>query len=165
YRYYQPDMLLTLLAFLGGALTIISPCILPVLPFVFARPGKSFARTTLPLLIGMALTFSAIATLAAVGGGWAFRVNAYARMVALAFLIVFGIALLSRRVSDWISRPFVALGNRLMSANEGKESVLPSLVLGVATGLLWAPCAGPILGLILTGAAISAPNTQTTALP
>src|SRR5262245_20189218 len=157
-------MLLVLLAFLGGALTIISPCILPVLPFVFARPGQSFARTTLPLLVGMTVTFAAIATLAAVGGGWAFRVNAYARMFALAFLVVFGVALLSRRVADWISRPFVALGNRLMSANEGKERVLPSLTLGVATGLLWAPCAGPILGLILTGAAISGPNPQTTLL-
>src|SRR5690348_9181789 len=133
-------MLLALLAFLGGALTIISPCILPVLPFVFARPGRSFLRTTLPLLAGMAITFSAIATLAAVGGGWALRVNSYARVLALAFLIVFGVALLSRTVSDWISRPFVRLGNRLMEANEGKERVLPSVILGVATGLLWAPC-------------------------
>lgn len=157
-------MLLVLLAFLGGALTIISPCILPVLPFVFARQGKSFARTTLPLLIGMAVTFSAIATLAAVGGGWAFRVNSYARMLAIAFLILFGLALVSRRVSDWIGRPFVALGNRLMAANEGKESVLPSLTLGIATGLLWAPCAGPILGLILTGAAISGPSAHTSLL-
>src|SRR5262245_5570816 len=137
-------MLLVLLAFLGGALTIISPCILPVLPFVFARPGKSFARTTLPLLVGMAVTFTAIATLAAVGGGWAFRVNAYARILALGFLVLFGLALVSRRISDWVSRPFVTLGNRLITANEGKESILPSLTLGAATGLLWAPCAGPI---------------------
>jgi hypothetical protein len=39
-----------------------------------------------------------------------------------------------------------------------------SLVLGVATGLLWAPCAGPLLGLVLTGAAISGPNAHTTLL-
>jgi cytochrome c biogenesis protein CcdA/thiol-disulfide isomerase/thioredoxin len=157
-------MLLALLAYLGGVLTIISPCILPVLPFVFARQGRSFVRTTLPLVAGMAITFSAIATLAAVGGGWALRVNSYARVLALAFLIVFGVALVSQRLSDWISRPIVSLGNRLMQANEGKESVLPSLILGVATGLLWAPCAGPILGVILTGAAISGPNTQTSLL-
>ena len=54
-------MVLALLAFLGGALTIISPCILPVLPFVFARNGQSFSRTTVPLLAGMALTFAALA--------------------------------------------------------------------------------------------------------
>ena len=157
-------MLLALLAFLGGALTIISPCILPVLPFVFARQGQSFARSTLPLLAGMAITFAAIATLAAVGGSWAVRINSYGRILALVLLAAFGVALLSKHVADWIARPFVALGNRLVERAGQTESIVPSLVLGVATGFLWAPCAGPILGLILTGAAITGPNAQTTLL-
>src|SRR6185295_19417224 len=46
----------------------------------------------------------------------------------------------------------------------GRGSALPSFVLGIATGLLWAPCAGPILGLILTGAALQGANTGTTVL-
>ena len=66
-------MLIAILAFLGGMLTIVSPCILPVLPFVFARADKPFVRSTLPLLVGMALTFALVATLAAVGGSWAVR--------------------------------------------------------------------------------------------
>ena len=41
---------------------------------------------------------------------------------------------------------------------------MPSLLLGAATGLLWAPCAGPVLGLVLTGAALSGPNAHTTLL-
>jgi cytochrome c biogenesis protein CcdA len=57
-------MLLLLIAFFGGALTIVSPCILPVLPFVFARSDQPFARSGLPLLLGMAITFSADDTLA-----------------------------------------------------------------------------------------------------
>jgi cytochrome c biogenesis protein CcdA/thiol-disulfide isomerase/thioredoxin len=157
-------MVLALIAFLGGALTIISPCILPVLPFVFANPGKSFARSTLPMLIGMAVTFAGIATLAAVGGAWAIRLNSYGRIAALVLLAAFGIALLSTRVANWIARPFVALGNRLVQAGGDSERIAPSVLLGVATGLLWAPCAGPILGLILTGAAIKGANTQTTLL-
>src|SRR5262245_52082405 len=159
-------MLLALLAFFGGALTILSPCILPVLPFVFARANQSFTRSTLPLLAGMALTFAAIATLASVGGAWAVRVNTYGRAVALVLLAVFGLALVSKRFADWIARPFVALGNRLMQSAGGEErsTVVQSAVLGVATGLLWAPCAGPILGLILTGAALNGPNVQTTLL-
>ena len=48
-------MLLAFLAFLGGVLTILSPCVLPVLPFAFARSDQPFARSTLPLLLGMAL--------------------------------------------------------------------------------------------------------------
>ncbi len=157
-------MLLAVIAFLGGALTIISPCILPVLPFVFARQERSFVRGTLPLLAGMAVTFALIATLAAVGGAWAVRLNTYGRVFALLLLAAFGVALLSRHVADWIARPFVALGNRLLASTGPADSVLPSAVLGVATGFLWAPCAGPILGLILTGAAISGPSAQTTLL-
>jgi len=157
-------MLLALLAFLGGALTIISPCILPVLPFVFARGERSFARGTLPLLLGMAVTFALLATLAAVGGAWAVRVNAYGRAIALVLLAAFGVALLSRRVADAIAAPFVALGNRLIARSGPTDSVLPSAVLGVATGFLWAPCAGPILGLILTGAALGGPSSRTSLL-
>ena len=157
-------MLLLLLAFLGGVLTIISPCILPVLPFIFARPGQSFARGTLPLLAGMGFTFAAIAALAAVGGAWAVRLNSYGRLLALVLVAAFGVALLSKHLAEWLARPLVALGNRLAAGGDRPASVLPAVTLGVATGLLWAPRAGPILGLILTGAALSGPSARTTLL-
>jgi cytochrome c biogenesis protein CcdA/thiol-disulfide isomerase/thioredoxin len=113
----------------------------------------------------MAVTFAAIATLAAVGGAWAVRINDYGRILALVLLAVSGLTLLSERVSHWLTQPFVNLGNRLLSReNTGSGSALQSLILGIATGFLWAPCAGPILGLILTGAAISGPSVQTTLL-
>jgi cytochrome c biogenesis protein CcdA/thiol-disulfide isomerase/thioredoxin len=158
-------MALAILVFLGGVLTILSPCILPVLPFVFARSEKKFLSNGLPMLVGMAATFAAIATLAAVGGSWAVNVNKYGRYVALALLAVFAFTLLSPRLADWFARPFVALGNRLAQPGTADQgSVAGSLLLGVATGLLWAPCAGPILGLILSGAAISGPSATTTLL-
>ena len=157
-------MLLILLAYLGGILTILSPCILPVLPFVFARAGRSFARSTLPLLGGMAATFAIVATLAAVGGGWAVRANAVGRWAALVLLALFGIALVFPSVSDRLTRPLVALGSRLTEQQGQKESVWSSLILGVATGLLWAPCAGPILGIIFTAAAIQGASFSTTLL-
>jgi cytochrome c biogenesis protein CcdA/thiol-disulfide isomerase/thioredoxin len=162
-----PIMTLVILVFLGGVLTILSPCILPVLPFVFARSEQKFLSNGLPMLAGMAITFAAIATLAAVGGSWAVRVNQYGRIFALVLLTAFAATLLSTRLADWLARPFVALGNRLTQSNPsaaGRFTLLNSLLLGIATGLLWAPCAGPILGLILTGAAISGPNTRTTLL-
>ena len=87
-------MILFVLAYLGGVLTIVSPCILPVLPFVFARADQPFLRSGLPMLAGMAVTFAAVATLAAVGGGWAVPANDYGRLAALALLALFGIALL-----------------------------------------------------------------------
>src|SRR5580704_13314165 len=160
-------MTIVVLVFLGGVLTILSPCILPVLPFVFARSEQRFLTSGLPLLIGMTVTFAGIATLAAVGGAWAVRVNQYGRLFALVLLTVFAATLLSRRLADRLARPFVALGNRLIPQaprGDTKVGLIPSLLLGVATGLLWAPCAGPVLGLVLTGAAISGPNTRTTLL-
>jgi len=158
-------MLLLILAYLGGVLTILSPCILPVLPFVFARADRPFARNGLPMLVGMALTFAVVATLAAVGGGWAVRANQYGRIVAMAVLAVLGLTLLSNHVAEWVSRPFVALGSKLTQHSESEDdSVLSAAGLGVATGLLWAPCAGPILGLLLTGAALNGASVQTTLL-
>ncbi len=157
-------MLIILLAYLGGVLTIVSPCILPVLPFVFARADRSFLRSTLPMLVGMAATFAIVATLAAVGGGWAVRANEVGRWAALLLLALFGIALVFPQVSDRLTRPLVALGSRL-SAREGEgDSVWSSVVLGVATGLLWAPCAGPILGIIFTAAALQGASFSTTLL-
>jgi cytochrome c biogenesis protein CcdA/thiol-disulfide isomerase/thioredoxin len=163
-------MTLILLVFMGGALTIASPCILPVLPFVFARAEQPFVKNGLPMLAGMALTFALVASLAAVGGAWAVHLNHYGRVAALSVLVVLALTLLSDRVADRLAQPFVALGNRLSSASQRDElrgaetGVVRSALLGVATGLLWAPCAGPILGLVLTGAAISGPSTRTTLL-
>src|SRR5271170_2748017 len=157
-------MTIVILVFLGGVLTILSPCILPVLPFVFARSEQKFLTNGLPMLAGMAITFAAIATLAAVGGAWAVRVNQYGRLFALVLLTAFAATLLSRHLADWLARPFVALGNRLVPAGSTDGGIVSSLLLGAATGLLWAPCAGPILGLVLTGAAIQGASAQTTLL-
>ncbi|MBY5590026.1 cytochrome c biogenesis protein DipZ [Rhizobium leguminosarum] len=160
-------MTLLIIAYLGGALTILSPCILPILPFVFARAGQPFVRSTLPMLAGMAATFALVATLAAVGGSWAIRANEYGRLAAIVLLALFGASLLSPRFASTLARPVVDLGNNLVNATgggRGTTTVKSALLLGVATGLLWAPCAGPILGLVLTGAALQGANLQTTFL-
>ncbi|MCO4882420.1 cytochrome c biogenesis protein DipZ [Paraburkholderia caribensis] len=160
-------MLLIVLAYLGGALTILSPCILPVLPFVFARADQPFVRSGLPLLGGMALTFALVATLAAIGGGWVTQANQYGRWIAIVLLGVFGLTLLLPRLADRLMHPLVSAGNRLSElaqADGAKPRIGSSFLLGIATGLLWAPCAGPILGLVLTGAALRGASVGTTLL-
>lgn len=156
-------MAMLVLAFLGGILTIVSPCILPVLPFVFARADQPFRRSGLPLLAGMALTFAAVAAAATAGGGWVVRANQYGRMVALAGVGVLGLTLVWPGLAERLSRPFVRLGSGLAqsSAANSDSGVWRSLLLGVGTGLLWAPCAGPILGLVLTGAALQGGGART----
>jgi cytochrome c biogenesis protein CcdA/thiol-disulfide isomerase/thioredoxin len=157
-------MFLLFLAYLGGVLTILSPCILPVLPFVFARSDQPFRKSGLPLLAGMSVTFALVASLATVGGGWAVRANQFGRIAALVLFAIFGLTLLFSSLADRISRPLVQLGNRLSSNSDANASVLNSFLLGVGTGLLWAPCAGPILGLILTGAALQGASAHTAIL-
>jgi cytochrome c biogenesis protein CcdA/thiol-disulfide isomerase/thioredoxin len=157
-------MLLLALAYLGGILTILSPCILPVLPFVFARSDRPFLKSGLPLLAGMAATFALVASLATVGGNWAVRANQVGRIAALVLFGIFGLTLLFSSLAERLSRPLVRLGGRLSSEGDRNPGAASSFVLGIATGLLWTPCAGPILGLILTGAAVSGANAHTTIL-
>ncbi len=151
-------MTLLPLAYVGGLLTILSPCILPVLPFLFTRLGQPFLRGGLPVLLGMAASFAAVGSLAAVGGGWAVRVSGYGRSVALAVMGLCGLALVLPSLGERLGRPLVGLGGRL-SRRGGN-----SLLLGVAVGLLWAPCAGPILGLVLTASAMEGATSRTALL-
>jgi cytochrome c biogenesis protein CcdA/thiol-disulfide isomerase/thioredoxin len=157
-------MLLLFLAYLGGVLTILSPCILPVLPFVFARAGQPFRKSGLPLLAGMAVTFAAVASLATVGGGWAVRANQFGRIAALILFGIFGLTLLFSSLAERLSRPLVRLGSRLSQSSDAGPGAINSFLLGIGTGLLWTPCAGPILGLILTGAALGGASAHTAIL-
>jgi cytochrome c biogenesis protein CcdA/thiol-disulfide isomerase/thioredoxin len=157
-------MLIYLLAFVGGVFTILSPCILPVLPFVFAHADRPFRRAVLPLLLGMALTFSLVATAAAYGGHWVVRLNQGGRHVAMLVFLILGLTLLFPELAETLTRPLVRAGSRLQGGPTTETSVSKSFLFGISTGLLWAPCAGPILGLILTGAAIQGPGARSSFL-
>ncbi|MGE8359209.1 cytochrome c biogenesis protein DipZ [Pseudomonas sp.] len=152
-----------LIAFLGGVLTVLSPCILPVVPFLFA--GVSRSRSSILLVLsGMALTFALVSSLAVVSSEWVVHANIAGRQVALVILVLFALSLISARVGTWLSKPFVALANRIDPSMRGVSGPLASLTVGVATGLLWAPCAGPILGAILSSAMLQGASSQTSLL-
>jgi cytochrome c biogenesis protein CcdA/thiol-disulfide isomerase/thioredoxin len=144
------------LAFLGGVLTILSPCILPVIPLVFARAGRSFSRDVLPMLAGLAFAFTGAAIIATATAHWLLVANEIGRYVALLLLALVGVTLLSARASEWLTRPAARAGASLLGGpGTAAESPARNIVIGVAIGLLWAPCAGPILGLLIAGAAVS----------
>jgi cytochrome c biogenesis protein CcdA/thiol-disulfide isomerase/thioredoxin len=163
-------MVYFILSYVAGALTIFAPCILPVVPFVFARLDQPFSRSGLPLLAGMALSFAGVASLGAVAGGWAVEANTYGRVAAMVVLALMGASLLAPALAERLTRPSVALGSQLTNVARRRDAsgaaspVLTSFVLGLATGLLWAPCAGPVLGLVLTAAALQGPSVQTSLL-
>ncbi|PMS17104.1 cytochrome C biogenesis protein [Trinickia dabaoshanensis] len=159
-------MLFVVIGFLGGVLTIASPCILPVVPFVFARSDRPFFTSRLPLLIGLACTFALVTGIGIAGVSGAAQLDRYGRWVSLALFAVFGASLVFPKLAARFSGPFIRVGNRLLAlsnAGGGRHQVLSALVLGAATGMLWAPCAGPILGAILAGAALHGASWRTAA--
>jgi cytochrome c biogenesis protein CcdA len=115
-------------------------------------------------LAGMAVTFALVASLATIGGGWAVRANQFGRIATLVLFGIFGLTLIFSSLAERLSRPLVRLGNQLSQNSSTGPSVANSFLLGIGTGLLWAPCAGPILGLILTGAALGGASVHTTLL-
>jgi cytochrome c biogenesis protein CcdA len=131
-------------------------------PVRVCQSGSAFPQERTSVAGRHGFTFAGFAAIATVGGAWVVRANQYGRIASLVVLAVFGLTLLWPALADRLSRPFVQLGSRLSQPSDSgaKPSPLRSLLLGVATGLLWAPCAGPILGLILTGAALEGASSR-----
>lgn len=158
-----------ILAYLAGLLTLATPCIFPILPFVLARADRPFRQGGLPMLLGLAFGFAGVASLAAFAGNWAVTANHHGRLMALTLMTLFGVTMLFPALATRLAAPIVLAGSRLMGwtghrvASRGAAPATSTL-LGIATGLVWAPCAGPILGLILTGAALRGPGIETSLL-
>ena len=155
-------MIFILITYVAGVLTILSPCILPVLPFVFARSGQPFLKSSFPLLVGLCTTFALLSAIAITGGEWVANANQWGRYFSILLLSIFGLSMIFPEVAEKLMSPLVKLGSKIGSGpqpNQPSSPFFSSFLIGISTGLLWAPCAGPILGLVLTGAA-SQGNTQ-----
>ncbi len=105
------------------------------------------------MLIGMGLSFALFGALSVTGGTFVVQANQYGRVFALVLFSVLGFALIFPKIADRLSQPFIRLGGALQKKAEKGSGVGSSLLMGASVGLLWAPCAGPILGLLLAGAA------------
>lgn len=155
-------MLVAAIAFLGGAFTILSPCILPIIPFTFARTIDRSLAEIVSMLAGLAAAFTLAVWIGATGFGWLLAVEGVGRIASLLLLAGLGISLLTPTTFDRVTRPFVSTGARLLQRVDGRHSdaghpqsmarIATSVMAGFAIGLLWAPCAGPILGLLVTEA-------------
>ena len=142
-------VLLALFALLAGAATALSPCVLPVLPVVLSAGATGGRRRPLGIVSGLTLSFT-FATVALV-----YVIDALGlpgdllRMVAIVVLLVFGVTLLvpavAARVEAWLTR----LAPRARAANPD-GGFWSGLVVGLSLGLVYAPCAGPILAGVIT---------------
>ncbi|HDY7105074.1 TPA: cytochrome c biogenesis protein DipZ, partial [Klebsiella pneumoniae] len=116
-----------LIAFLGGMLTLLSPCTLPVIPLLFASVRGRRGQMAI-MLAGMALMFGAVSWLVTVASGWVVNLTLAGRGLALAFFALVGLSLLSQRVAQRLTSPLVALGNQLNDASSRQRGWIGSLL-------------------------------------
>jgi cytochrome c biogenesis protein CcdA/thiol-disulfide isomerase/thioredoxin len=141
-------LLLLGIAFLAGVITAISPCVLPVLPILLAGSATSTnRRRPYAIVAGLVLSFT-IFTLA--GAALLSAVGLPAdllRNIAIVALLVLAASLLSQRVARLLERPFLFLTRRRV----GQDS--NGFVVGLSVGLVFVPCAGPVLAAVTALAA------------
>ncbi|MBI2551360.1 cytochrome c biogenesis protein CcdA [Candidatus Uhrbacteria bacterium] len=147
-------MSLFFLAILAGFLTIIAPCILPVLPIVLGSGSSPSKARPLFVVAGFILSFSIIGAAFATAGSFIGLSQDTVRLVASLLLILFGCSMLFEetfsRFTSKLSSPLSKAGQRISAPAATHQHPAFGLLVGLSLGLIWTPCAGPILGTILT---------------
>jgi cytochrome c biogenesis protein CcdA/thiol-disulfide isomerase/thioredoxin len=135
---------LALIGFLGGLLTAVSPCILPVLPVVLFSGTQ---RAPYRVIAGLVLSFSSVTLVGAVVLQQLHLPAGTVRWIGLAALVILGIGLIFPRVERLLERPFARIPQRDITTDRR------GFGLGLALGVLYAPCAGPVLAAIVVAGA------------
>lgn len=152
-------ILLATFAFLAGIVTILSPCILPLLPIVLSTTGSGGKARPFGIVIGFITSFTFftlfLSYLVKIAGVSADGLRA----VAVVLIALFGVSLIVPRMQEVFERLFGKLSGLAPAVSGG--GFLSGILMGACLGLLWAPCVGPILASVITLAATGTVTTQT----
>ena len=155
-------LLLLLFAFIAGAGTAVTPCVLPVLPALLSASAAGGRRRPIGIVIGLAVTFTiAIVALAQLVKGVGLAAGA-ARTLAIVVLIAFGLVLLIPELAERVQAPLSRLA-RFGPKTRG-DGFISGLAVGGALGFVCAPCAGPILAAVTSVSASSGATAQVIAV-
>lgn len=142
------------LAFIAGLVTILNPCVLPLIPIIIATAVGKSKYGPLALASGMVLSFSVFGLLVLAFG---FSVGIDERLLrtfAGGLLIVAGAIMLIPRAQAAMTAfaaPLTSAGQRLLGKTSG-DGAIGQFVVGALLGLVWAPCVGPTLGIAIAAA-------------
>lgn len=149
---------LTLIGFVGGLITGISPCVLPVLPVIFLSSGAGGRRRPLLVVLGLTLSFSVFTVL----GSLVLRAlpvpQDIIRWAGIVILALLGLGMIVPRIEALLERPFARLAPRAPGRDRG------GFLLGLALGAVYVPCAGPVLAAITVAGATGRFGPSTLAL-
>lgn len=138
-------------AFLAGFATVLSPCVLPVLPALLAAGTAKGRLRPFGMIIGVVVSFTFFTlALTAIVHTTGLSANAL-RYAAIALIAFFGLVMIFPNLSNWFSRvtsPIAGWGQQLTPTEA--TGFGSGFILGGALGLLWTPCAGPILAAVTT---------------
>ena len=153
--------LLIAFSFLAGIVTILSPCILPVLPIILSTSTSGGKRRPFAIVVGFVLSFVfftlALTTIVKATG----LDGEVLRNVAIGVLIFFGVSLLIPKFQLWMEILFSKLAGKFSKAGKEEQGGFGGgVVIGLSLGLLWTPCVGPIMAGVLALAATSSVTLQ-----
>src|SRR5215207_2233444 len=146
-------MLSLVLALLAGVVTVAAPCTLPMLPILLgASVGHINKARPAMIALGFVMSFSMVALLlGAITRAFDFDPNIL-RTGAAVLLLGFGLLMIWPAPFEWLSVRIGGFGGHSAASRQG---AIGGFVLGTTLGLVWTPCAGPVLGSILTVIATS----------
>lgn len=148
------DLIAIPLAFAAGALSILSPCVWPLVPVVMSSAGTGGRRGPLALALGLSVSFALAGTVLSFVLLNLGLDPVLFRWVAAVLLVVMGVLLLSKRASEWVSLKLSMLTARFNLPQELGDGVLAQFGLGMLLGLVWLPCVGPTLGAAIALASL-----------
>lgn len=147
--------MLILIAFslLSGLVTVLSPCVLPVLPIVLSSGAASGKRRPLGVITGLVISFS-IFTLAISAIVRLLGLSAQTlRIIAVSVIALLGLSMIIPKFNEWVEKALSFIPRLAGSGSKTGNGFLPGFITGLSLGLVWAPCAGPILASVTALAA------------
>mgnify|MGYP001550257143 FL=1 len=144
-------MIQILFAFLAGILTIAAPCILPILPIILgASVGQHNRLRPLMIVLGFVISFAAASL---VLSAWVTHLGlsqSYIRNIAIVMLLIFAFFMIWPLPFELLTAKFSGVINKASEAGSSRKGNSGAFILGLVLGIVWTPCAGPVLGTILT---------------
>ncbi len=142
-------LLLILFAFTAGIVTILSPCILPILPLVLSGTLTGGKRKPLGIVTGFILSFTIFTLfLSTIVRATGISPDAL-RTVAIVMIGIFGLSLIIPALQVRMEMLFSKLAN-LTPRQSVEDGFIHGILVGISLGLLWTPCVGPILASVIS---------------